>query len=63
MCNNSSAELAAAINTAASLMAKGKSVDEIEIMAIMFDMLSDTLFSIARIQRHCEKIQEQQRDS
>ena len=56
MCNHKASELAAAINFAASVMSKGKSHEEVEIMAIAFDMLSDTLFSIARIARHQERI-------
>jgi uncharacterized protein (DUF934 family) len=60
MCNSAdsfnSAKLAAAINAAASIIAKDKSVDEIELIAIIFDMFSDTLFSIARIQKHQERL-------
>ncbi|MCL1902933.1 MAG: hypothetical protein FWF94_00760 [Oscillospiraceae bacterium] len=51
-CNScDSAELAAAINAAASIMAKGKSVEEIEMLAVLFDLLSDTLFAIAVIEK------------
>jgi hypothetical protein len=56
-----SAELAAIINTAASLLAKGKTREEIEMLAIAFDLLSDTLFAIALIEKKqrqiCEEFQ------
>jgi hypothetical protein len=49
-------ELAAAINAAASLLADGKSVDEIEIYAHLFNMFADTLYHIARISRKQEHL-------
>jgi hypothetical protein len=55
-CKSNPAELAALFNAFASIMADGKSHEEIEIMAFAFDMLSDTLFSIARIQKHKERL-------
>ncbi|MCL2071673.1 MAG: hypothetical protein FWH07_05500 [Oscillospiraceae bacterium] len=57
-CNSDSAELAAAINAMASMMAKGKSVEEIEMAAILFDMLSDTLFAIALLEKKQHKLRE-----
>jgi hypothetical protein len=57
-----SAELAAAVNATASILAKDKSVEEIEILAHVFDMFSDTLFHIARIQRKQEHLRKS-RDS
>lgn len=58
-CKNSdnTAELAATVNTLASLMAKGKSIEEIEMTAILFDMISDTLFAIALIEKKREQLQ------
>ena len=62
-----SAELAALINSAASILAKDRCTEEIEFMAIALDMLSDTLFSIAHMQkkqehicRRCEEQRERQ---
>ncbi|MCL2633904.1 MAG: hypothetical protein FWD34_05245 [Oscillospiraceae bacterium] len=58
-CNSfDSAELAAAINAVASMMAKDKCIEEIEIMALAFDMLSDTLFAIALMQKKQERLRE-----
>ncbi|MCL1788802.1 MAG: hypothetical protein FWG33_00405 [Oscillospiraceae bacterium] len=54
-----SAELAAAVNAAASIMAKGKSVEEIEMLAVLFDLLSDTLFAIAVIQKKQNRLREE----
>jgi len=50
------AKLAAIVNSAASMWAKDKNIDEIEIMAFLFDMLSDTLWAIARIEKHQERL-------
>jgi len=57
-CNSDSAELAAAINAMASIMAKDKSIEEIEMLAIAFDLLSDTLFAIALIQKKQDRLHE-----
>ena len=57
-CKSDSAELAAAINAMASIMSKDKSVEEIEMMAIMFDLLSDTLFAIAVIKKKQDRLRE-----
>ena len=54
-CNNT-AETVAAINVAASMMTKGKSVEEIEMLAIRFRLLSDTLASIAIIEKKQHQI-------
>ena len=51
-----SAEIAAMVNAAASMLAKGKSLEEIELMAIVSDMFSDTLFAIARIEKKREHL-------
>ena len=55
-CNCDSAELAAAVNAAASIWARGRSIEEIEMLAILFDMLSDTLFAIALLQKKQEHL-------
>ena len=57
-CNNA-AELAAMINVTASILAKDKTVAEIEKLAVLFDMLSDTLFAIAIVQKKQDKICEE----
>jgi len=44
-------ELAAAINAAASIMAKGKLTEEVEMLAILAHMLGETLHSIVRVER------------
>jgi hypothetical protein len=48
-CN--AADLAAIINNIASIMARDKTVEEIEMLAVLFDLLSDTLFAIAIIEK------------
>jgi hypothetical protein len=58
-CDSNAPELAAAINTAASLMAKGKSIEEIEMLAILFNTLSDTLFAIALIEKKQRRLCEE----
>lgn len=55
-CNSDPADLAAAINVAVSAMAKGKNVDELEIMAHLFCMVSDTFRAIAKTKRHQERL-------
>lgn len=55
---NDAAELAAAVNAVASMAAKGKSVEEIELMAVLFDLLSDTLSAIAEIEDKRGKLRE-----
>jgi hypothetical protein len=58
MNNCNSAELAAAINVAASILAKDKKVEEIEMLAVLFDLLSDTLFAIALIEKKQARLRE-----
>ncbi|MCL1867186.1 MAG: hypothetical protein FWF82_07240 [Oscillospiraceae bacterium] len=60
--NYNPAELAALINTAASAMCRNKCADEIEMMAILFDLLSDTLFAIAVIEKKQEKLKRKNDD-
>jgi len=47
-----SAKLAALVNVAASALAEGKTLEEIDTLAILSRMFSDTLHAIARIERH-----------
>jgi hypothetical protein len=54
--NFNAAELAGIINSVASLWARDKNIDEIEIMAFLFDMLSDTLWAIAKIEKHQDRL-------
>jgi len=55
-CDMNPAELAAMINTFASVMAKDKKHEEVEMLAVLFDLLSDTLFAIAVIERKQERL-------
>ncbi|MCL2036568.1 MAG: hypothetical protein FWG83_04175 [Oscillospiraceae bacterium] len=65
-CSSANApELAATINTLASLLAKGKTVEEIELLALQFEILTHTLFKIAHIQRkqeHLERLCREKRE-
>ncbi|MCL1881638.1 MAG: hypothetical protein FWF76_05615 [Oscillospiraceae bacterium] len=44
-------ELAAMLNTAAAMLCKGKSVEEIEVLASLFQMFTETIHAIARVER------------
>jgi hypothetical protein len=50
--NCDSAQLAALVNTAASALAKGKTLEELDTLAILSRMFADTLHAIAKIERH-----------
>ncbi|MCL1831360.1 MAG: hypothetical protein FWG45_00440 [Oscillospiraceae bacterium] len=58
-CDCNAAELAAIVNNIASLMAKDKRVEEIEMLAVLFDLLSDTLFAIAVIEKKQQRVRDE----
>jgi hypothetical protein len=55
-----SAEIAAAVNMAASALAKGKTLEELELLATFAHMFSETLHAIARVERRREQLRRAQ---